>query len=188
MVASIIAYSMSGSSLKASNIRLNTSGLNPSTKPPERGCSSCRTLAAGRATAHPVRTTQSTASRNNRVSRPVRPGAVELPGHSGSIAQPLAVCKNKSARVHSNLLFWKVESELKPNGNPECPQTLSHAAAQRENLPFANIAAKNLAATHRSRDFATVRFRKLDDCCARFASVEKAQWAANANSRHGRTN
>ncbi|MHA3916776.1 hypothetical protein, partial [Halovulum sp. GXIMD14793] len=37
---------------------------------------------------------------------------------------PLAIRENKSARVHSNLLFWKVESELKPNGNPECPQAL----------------------------------------------------------------
>ena len=37
---------------------------------------------------------------------------------------PLAIRENKSAGVHTNLLFWKLESELKPNGNPECPQTL----------------------------------------------------------------
>ncbi|MEX0282130.1 MAG: hypothetical protein AB3N13_13185, partial [Arenibacterium sp.] len=45
-------------------------------------------------------------------------------GTKGLNHTPLTIRENKSARVHSNLLFWKVESELRPNGNPECPQTL----------------------------------------------------------------
>jgi hypothetical protein len=35
---------------------------------------------------------------------------------------PLPVREDKSALVHSNLLFWKVESETLRIGNPKCPQ------------------------------------------------------------------
>jgi len=38
--------------------------------------------------------------------------------------KPLSVREDKSAPVHSNLLFWRVEAELIRFGNPECPQTL----------------------------------------------------------------
>ena len=34
------------------------------------------------------------------------------------------ICNDISARVHSNLLFWKVESEITANGNPESQHTL----------------------------------------------------------------
>jgi hypothetical protein len=41
---------------------------------------------------------------------------------------PLVIGDNKSARVHSSLLFWKVESEINADGNPESQQTLEHFA------------------------------------------------------------
>jgi len=37
---------------------------------------------------------------------------------------PLVIGDNKSALVHSDLLFWKVESEIRADGNPESQQTL----------------------------------------------------------------
>jgi hypothetical protein len=84
MVASIIAYSMSGSSDTASNIRLNTSAFTQSRKRlntvfhlPKAGGRSRQGL--------PVRAIHKIASKNKRPSLPVRPGSEGLPRQKGSI-------------------------------------------------------------------------------------------------------
>src|SRR6266700_1481752 len=84
MVASTMAYSISGSSETASNIRLNTSAFTQSRKrvkvlfqwPNDPGKSR---------QGLPVRAIQSTASTNSRLFLPLRPGSPGLPRHSGSI-------------------------------------------------------------------------------------------------------
>src|SRR3982751_6019288 len=84
MVASTMAYSMSGSSEQASNSRCQTSAFTQSRKRvktlfqcPNRGGRSRQGL--------PVRAIHSTASTNRRLSLPLRPGSPGLPRQSGSI-------------------------------------------------------------------------------------------------------
>src|SRR5271156_488379 len=84
MVASTMAYSMSGSSDTASKSRTKTSAFTQSRyrlktvfQRPKNSGRSRHGL--------PVRTIQSTASRNTRLSLPVRPGSVGLPRQCGSI-------------------------------------------------------------------------------------------------------
>src|SRR5215212_3902828 len=84
MVASTMAYSMSGSSETASNSRCQTSAFTQSRKRvktlfqcPSEGGRSRQGL--------PVRTIHSTASTNRRLFLPLRPGSPGLPRHSGSI-------------------------------------------------------------------------------------------------------
>src|SRR5271167_4544644 len=84
MVASTMAYSMSGSSEQASKSRTKTSAFTQSRyrlktvfQRPKNSGRSRHGL--------PVRTIQSTASRNTRLSLPVRPGSVGLPRQCGSI-------------------------------------------------------------------------------------------------------
>src|SRR4051794_16559765 len=84
MVASTMAYSMSGSSEQASNNRYQTSAFTQSWKRvktlfqcPNRGGRSRQGL--------PVRAIHSTASTNKRLSLPLRPGSPGLPRPSGSI-------------------------------------------------------------------------------------------------------
>src|SRR3982750_1502713 len=84
MVASTMAYSMSGSSEQASNSRCQTSAFTQSRKRvktlfqcPNRGGRSRQGL--------PVRAIHSTASTNRRLSLPLRPGSPGLPRHNGSI-------------------------------------------------------------------------------------------------------
>src|SRR5882672_985595 len=84
IVASTMAYSMSGSSETASNSRLKTSALTQSRKrvkvlfqwPNDAGRSR---------QGLPVRAIQSTASTNRRLLLPLRPGSPTLPRQSGSI-------------------------------------------------------------------------------------------------------
>jgi len=101
MVASIIAYSMSGSSDTASNIRLNTSAFTQSRKRlntvfhlPKAGGRSRQGL--------PVRAIHKIASKNNRPSLPVRPGSEGLPRQKGSIFTHWASVRQKSG--HRKLL------------------------------------------------------------------------------------
>ena len=84
MVASTMAYSMSGSSETASNRRFHTSAFTQSRKrvytliqwPKARGRSRHGL---------PVRAIHNTASTNSRLSLPLRPGSLGLPRQSGSI-------------------------------------------------------------------------------------------------------
>ena len=99
MVASTMAYSMSGCSEQASKSRMKTSAL---TQLRYR----VKTLfhlpkKAGRSRhGLPVRTTQSTASTNSRLLSPLRPGSVGLPRQCGSIfAHWASVNTNRS--IHS---------------------------------------------------------------------------------------
>src|SRR5262249_12197634 len=98
MVASTMAYSMSGSSEQASNRLLKTSALTQSRYRlktvfhfPKRSGRSRHGL--------PVRTIQSTASTKRRLSLPVRPGSAGLPRQCGSIfAHWASVNTNRSIR------------------------------------------------------------------------------------------
>src|ERR1700752_1212801 len=98
MVASTMAYSMSGSSETASNNRFQTSAFTPSRKRvntlfqwPNEGGRSRQGL--------PVRAIHSTASTNSRLSLPRRPGSPGLPRQSGSIfAHWASVKTNRSIR------------------------------------------------------------------------------------------
>src|SRR6185437_2543252 len=92
VVASTMAYSMSGSSEAASNIRLKTPAFTQSRKRlktvfqgPNDGGRSRQGL--------PVRAIHSTASTNNRASPPVRPGSVALPRQKGCIFSHCASVK-----------------------------------------------------------------------------------------------
>ena len=96
MVASTMAYSMSGSSEQAANSRANTSALTQSRKrlktvfhlPKKAGRSRHGLL---------VRTIQSTASTKRRLSLPLRPGSLGLPRQCGSIfAHWASVSTNRS--------------------------------------------------------------------------------------------
>ena len=98
MVASTMAYSMSGWSEQASKSRMKTSALTQSRyrlktvfQFPKKGGRSRHGL--------PVRTIQSTASMNRRLSLPLRPGSVGLPRQCGSIfAHWASVSTNRSIR------------------------------------------------------------------------------------------
>src|SRR6201984_2248133 len=98
MVASIMAYSISGSSETASNSRLHTSAFTQSRK-------RVYTLfqwpnASGRSRQGlPVREIHNTASTNSRLFLPLRPGSLGLPRQSGSIfAHWASVKTNRSIR------------------------------------------------------------------------------------------
>src|SRR3546814_269109 len=84
MVASTMAYSMSGSSEQASKIRMKTSAL---TQSRYRLKTVFQLPKAPGRSRHglPVRTTHSTASTKSRLSRPLRPGSVGFPKQCGSI-------------------------------------------------------------------------------------------------------
>src|SRR3979411_381583 len=96
MVASTMAYSMSGASEQASKSLVKTSALTQSryrlktlSQLPKSGGRSRHGL--------PVRTIQSTASTNRRLSLPLRPGSVGLPRQCGSLFPPWAfVSTNRS--------------------------------------------------------------------------------------------
>ena len=98
MVASIMAYSMSGSPERASNMRLKTSASRQSRKRrnavlqlPNRSGRSRHGL--------PVRAIHSTASMNSRLFLPLRPGSVGLPKQCGSIlAHWTSVSTSRSIR------------------------------------------------------------------------------------------
>ena len=98
MVASTMAYSMSGSSETASNSRFQISAFTQSRKRvntlfqwPNKGGRSRQGL--------PVRAIHSTASTNCRLSLPLRPGSLGLPRQSGSIfAHWASVKTNRSIR------------------------------------------------------------------------------------------
>src|SRR6201997_3163722 len=112
MVASTMAYSMSGSSETASNSRFQISAFAQSRKRvntlfqwPNEGGRSRQGL--------PVRAIHSTASTNSRLSLPLRPGSPGLPRQSGSIfAHWPSVKTNRSMRSF--------------NENPESQQALGH--------------------------------------------------------------
>src|SRR5271166_2150250 len=118
-----MAYSMSGSSETASNIRLKTSAL-----------TQCRNRlntvfqgpnSAGRSRQGlPVRAIHKTASRNSRPSPPVRPGSVFLPRQCGSIVSHWASVKIKRSIESS---FGELESEFAIHGNPESQRALDRA-------------------------------------------------------------
>ena len=99
MVASTMAYSMSGSSDMASNSRFQISAFTQSRKRvktlfqwPNEGGRSRQGL--------PVRAIHSTASTNSLLSLPLRPGSPGLPRQSGSIfAHWASVNTNRS--IHS---------------------------------------------------------------------------------------
>jgi hypothetical protein len=96
IVASTMAYSMSGSSEQASKSRTKTSALTQSRYRlnivfhlPNKAGRSRQGL--------PVRTIHSTASTNNRLSLPLRPGSVRFPRQCGSIfAHWASVTTNRS--------------------------------------------------------------------------------------------
>src|SRR5690606_14706278 len=96
MVASTMAYSMSGASEQASKSRRKTSALTQSRyrlktvfQLPKKAGRSRHGL--------PVRTIQSTASTKRRLSFPLRPGSVGLPRQCGSIfAHWASVSTNRS--------------------------------------------------------------------------------------------
>jgi hypothetical protein len=98
IVASTMAYSMSGSSEQASKSRRKTSALTQSRYRlktvfhlPKKGGRSRHGL--------PVRTIQRTASTNRRLSLPLRPGSVGFPRQCGSIlAHWASVSANRSIR------------------------------------------------------------------------------------------
>jgi len=99
MVASTMAYSMSGSSETASNNRLNTSALTQSRKR-VKALFQCPNDGGKSRHGLPVRAIQSTASTNSRLFLPLRPGSPGLPRHSGSIFAHWASL-NTSRFIHS---------------------------------------------------------------------------------------
>ncbi len=118
MVASTMAYSMSGSPLTASNRRTKTSAFTQSRKRlntvfhlPKCSGKSRHGL--------PVRTIHKTASTNNRLSVPLRPRSPTLPKQMGSY-EPIV---DLSKRIESHQDFaWAAEQTLKS------PQTLASSA------------------------------------------------------------
>ncbi len=96
MVASTMAYSMSGASEQASKSLAKTSAL---TQSRYRLKTVFQLPNIGGRSRHgvPVRTIQSTASTKRRLSLPLRPGSVGLPRQCGSIfAHWASVCTNRS--------------------------------------------------------------------------------------------
>ena len=85
MVASTMAYSMSGSSGEGVEQPLQDIRLYPVPKPREDACSSGRKTAGRSRHGLPVRAIHKTASTNSRLSLPLRPGSAGLPRHRGSI-------------------------------------------------------------------------------------------------------
>src|SRR5215213_5998949 len=116
MVASTMAYSMSGSSETASNSRCQAPAFTQSRKRvktlfqrPNEGGRSRQGL--------PVRTIHSTASTNRRLFLPLRPGSPGLPRQRGSIFAHWASVKIKRSIRAS-------KSQPSTNGNPESQQAL----------------------------------------------------------------
>ena len=115
MVASTMAYSMSGSSEQAANSRANTSALTQSRKrlktvfhlPKKAGRSRHGLL---------VRTIQSTASTKRRLSLPLRPGSLGLPRQCGSIfAHWASVSTNRSIQsLNHNLASGGIPNLNRP--------------------------------------------------------------------------
>ena len=106
MVASTMAYSMSGSSDAASNSRRQTSAFTQSRK---RVYTLFQWPRAGGRSRHglPVRTIHSTASTNSRLSVPLRPGSPGLPRQSGSIfAHWASVKTNRSIPSLNHNQAW----------------------------------------------------------------------------------
>src|SRR5215218_3225945 len=98
MVASTMAYSMSGSSETASNSRFQTSAF---TQPRKRVYTLLQFPSEDGKSRHglPVRTIHKTASTKSRLSLPLRPGSPGLPRQSGSIFAHWASLKtNRSIR------------------------------------------------------------------------------------------
>src|SRR3954451_12544113 len=116
MVASTMAYSMSGSSEAASNSRLNTSALTQSRY-------RLKTVfqwpnAAGRSRQGlPVRAIHKTASTNRRLSAPLRPGSDFFPRQCGSIfAHWASVSTNRSiASLKHGILSGKSQFSTDPS-------------------------------------------------------------------------
>ncbi|MGY3461762.1 hypothetical protein ACVWW5_007212 [Bradyrhizobium sp. LM3.4] len=84
MVASTMAYSMSGSSEMASNSRFQTSAFTQSRKR-VNVLFQWPNIAGRSRQGLPVRATHRTASTNSRLSLPLRPGSPGLPRQCGSI-------------------------------------------------------------------------------------------------------
>src|SRR5215211_5366472 len=98
MVASTMAYSISGSSETASNSRFQTSAF---TQPRKRVYTLLQFPSEDGKSRHglPVRTIHKTASTKSRLSLPLRPGSPGLPRQSGSIFAHWASLKtNRSIR------------------------------------------------------------------------------------------
>ena len=120
IVPSIMAYSMSGSSETAPNIRLKTSALTQWRNRLKTVFQ--RPNCAGRSRqGAPVRAIHKTASRNNRASAPVRPGSVFFPRQYGSIRIHWASVRLRRSIANS---FAELESEIVTHGNPESQQAL----------------------------------------------------------------
>src|ERR1700712_5345352 len=115
MVASTMAYSMSGSSDTVSNRRLKTSAFTQSRKRlytvfhlPNNGGRSRQGL--------PVRAIHNTASTNNRLFPPVRPGSVGLPRQTGSIFFHCASVRMNRSMANS---FRSLNHDRRSRGNPQ---------------------------------------------------------------------
>src|SRR5271168_1370400 len=124
MVASTMAYSMSGSSETASKSRLKTSAF---THQRNRANTVFHlpNIAGRSRQGLPVLAIHNTASRNNRPSPPVRPGSLALPRQCGSIFAHWASVKLKRSMTNS---FGELESRSVQCVNPESRQTLVEAA------------------------------------------------------------
>ena len=127
MVASIMAYSISGSSDTASNIRSKTPATHQSRNRRKAVLQLPNSVGRSRQ-GLPVRAFQRTASKNKRLSAPLRPGSVRLPKQWGSILDHWASVKTK--RSKANLLKRKLESPFETFVNPESPQTLERFATE----------------------------------------------------------
>jgi len=74
----------------------------------------------------PDRANHKIASTNNRLSLPVRPGSLALPGRCASIRDQTASLSSRS--IHADLHpSTQLESQSKPIGNPECQRNLGPA-------------------------------------------------------------
>jgi len=115
MVPSTIAYSKSGSFDNSLKMRPNTPFRAHLRKRFHTEPHLPKPLGRSRHGA-PVRTSHSTASRNKRLSRPVRPGSPVLPGRRGAMRVHCASLN--SFRSKADLHCFSLESNFQPEGNP----------------------------------------------------------------------
>ena len=124
MVASTIAYSMSGSSETASKIRLKTPAFDQSLK--RLNTVFHLPKCAGRSRQGlPVRAIQSTASTNSRLSLPLRPGSLGFPRAMRFHLRPLGVGQNE-------LFHPELKSHRAIRWNPESQQALGYQDAEAQ--------------------------------------------------------
>lgn len=128
MVPSIIAYSKSGSSERDWKTRSKTPFRAHRRK---RRKVEFQLPNPGGRSLHgaPVRTIHSTASRNRRLSRPERPGSLDLPGRAGAIrshCESVRIWRSKAGLLFPALNHFSAVIGIPLSGANECPQALVH--------------------------------------------------------------